>query len=232
MQPPLSHSAEDASKRRERLAVFFLFFIFASKEEWAMTPRAFLSMGRAKNVVILLLTGFSRDFCSSLRRMAAHPKGSDTPSSSAPRLPFNADATTRSAFSEKYLICLLFLPAGRVPSFQNVFCGCYKSYTIALFYRWFLLNTGAPQGACWSQSRLSWAVKAQLDPGSQGHVNRQWQPLTPCINILVPINVICYHNWLKNQTCWKFDLRIDFRAQRSGCRNMNILVSIHTSAWA
>lgn len=159
-----------------------------------MTPRAFLSGGRAKNVVILLLTGFSREFCSSPRRMAAHPKGSDTPSRSAPRLPFNADATTRSAFSEKYLICLLFLPAGRVPPFQNVFCGCYKSDTIPLFHRRFLLNTGAPRGgARWSQSRLSCGAKAQLDPGSQGHVNRQRQPLTPTSKFRVskPLHAHC-----------------------------------------
>lgn len=171
IQPLLSHSTEDAPKRRERLAFFF----FCIKRRMSNDTAGFSQWGgRAKNVVILLLTGFSREFYSSLRRMAAHPKGSDTPSSSAPCLPFNADATTRSAFSKKYLICLLFLPPpGRVPSFQNVFCWCYKSYTIPLFYTWFLLNTGGLQGVCWSQSRLSCGAKAGLHPGSRGHVKRQ-----------------------------------------------------------
>lgn len=101
----------DTSKQLERFA-FFLFFASEKNEQW---HRWLFSVGWVeegqKNVVILLLAGFSREFCSLPWRMAAHPKGSDTPRSSDPRLPFNADATTRSAFSEKYLISLLLVPS-------------------------------------------------------------------------------------------------------------------------
>lgn len=130
--------------------------------------------GRAKNVVILLLTGFSREFYSSLRHMAAHPKGSDTPSSSAPCLPFNADATTRSAFSEKYLICLLFLhpPPEGFLLFKMFSAGAINPTPFHFSTDDSPWIRGAA-GVCWSQSRLCCGAKAGLHPGSQGHVKRQ-----------------------------------------------------------
>lgn len=110
-----------------------------------MTPLAFLSRaggGGAKIVVILPLAGFSREFCSSPRRTAAHPKGSDTPSSSDPRLPFNADATSRSAFSEKYLISLLLFPS-REGSFLSK---CFLRVPLIPPHSTFLLNSETAGG--------------------------------------------------------------------------------------
>lgn len=122
IQSLLSQSTEDTSKQWERLA----FSLFSHPRRMSSDTAGFSQWGGrgwagggAKNVVISLLTGFSREFRSSLRRMAAHPKGSDTPSCSDPRLPFNADATTRSAFSEKYLISLLLFPSRKGSFLSN-----------------------------------------------------------------------------------------------------------------